>query len=399
MAKLNLSQNEVLDRFLANNPELEELSAKLQVFNVFRTLKVEQAEIRHSNVLAWLLDPSESHGLSDIVLRRILSNILLESNTNIKGISAAQVELMRFDSIEVRREWKNIDIVIVDRDNKFVVLIENKIYSKESKGQLAKYLKILNDEFPSLKKLPIFLTLMGDEVEDEQADDYCLYSYSQVLTVLGQIFSQRTSQLAEPVAIFLRQYIDILRKLTMQDEKLVDLCKTIYRKHRDAIDLIVEYGMIGAGPQAVESILAEDGDYEFLGSRTNEAWFIPQRWSVYIPENGTDRKRLNRPVSIGCYFYFGRNNPRVCLFWAVSAMDDTKLRLRCVNALQKAGFKLGKRAFQEDAKYSRFYSESTKVSDLTDQEEVSKAIRKLLNRAKDKFSTAEEVFKKVFKSS
>ena len=58
---------ENLDRFLADNTELEELSAKLSEFNVFRALKIEHLEIRHSNVLAWLLDPGESHGLSDIV--------------------------------------------------------------------------------------------------------------------------------------------------------------------------------------------------------------------------------------------------------------------------------------------------------------------------------------------
>jgi hypothetical protein len=28
----------------------------------------------------------------------------------------------------------------------------------------------------------------------------------------------------------------------MSDPELVDLCKAIYRKHREAIDLIVEYG-------------------------------------------------------------------------------------------------------------------------------------------------------------
>jgi len=50
----------VLDTFLADNPELEQLSAQLATFNIFRALKIERAEIRHSNTLGWLLDPSES---------------------------------------------------------------------------------------------------------------------------------------------------------------------------------------------------------------------------------------------------------------------------------------------------------------------------------------------------
>ncbi|WP_415534212.1 PD-(D/E)XK nuclease family protein [Ethanoligenens sp.] len=37
-------------------------------------LKITHAEIRHSNVLAWLLDSTASHGLGDAVLRHIAQN-------------------------------------------------------------------------------------------------------------------------------------------------------------------------------------------------------------------------------------------------------------------------------------------------------------------------------------
>jgi hypothetical protein len=124
-----------LDNFLADNDELEQLSAQLATFNVFRVLKVEDAEIRHSNTLAWLLDPEESHGLGDVFLRRILSNILLKSDTSI-GLSAAEVELMDFTDIEVRREWKHIDVLVIDRQNKRVLFIENKLGGGEGPGQL-----------------------------------------------------------------------------------------------------------------------------------------------------------------------------------------------------------------------------------------------------------------------
>lgn len=119
---------EAIDRFLADNPELEALSARLSEFNVFRALKIEQVEIRHSNVLAWLLDPEESHGLWETALRRILSNILLLSDKTILGLSAGNVELMDFTDIEVLREWRNIDILVVDRSNKIVLFFENKIH-------------------------------------------------------------------------------------------------------------------------------------------------------------------------------------------------------------------------------------------------------------------------------
>jgi len=74
-------QFRVLDKFLVDNRELEELSAKLSIFNLFKVLRVEQTEIRHSNVLAWLLDARESHGLRDSFLRRFLSTILLDNQS------------------------------------------------------------------------------------------------------------------------------------------------------------------------------------------------------------------------------------------------------------------------------------------------------------------------------
>lgn len=68
MDESETSQKALLDRFLADNDELEELTAELATFNVFRVLTIEEAEIRHSNTLGWLLDPAESHGLSDVFL-------------------------------------------------------------------------------------------------------------------------------------------------------------------------------------------------------------------------------------------------------------------------------------------------------------------------------------------
>jgi hypothetical protein len=326
--------------------------------------------------------------------------MLLESDTNIEEISAAQVELMDFADIEVRREWKNIDLLIIDRNNELVILFENKIYSSESTGQLSRYLKEVKKEFPSFVIVPVFLTLMGEDIADNHASaQYMSYSYLQLLAVLDNLFAQRQSQLTEPVAIFTKQYMDTLRRLTMQDESLVELCKTIYRRHREAIDIIVEYGMIGAGPQAVEDVLSKEGDYEILCSRTNWVWFLPETWSNNIPANSTVWKHMTRPVSVACFFQFRSSINKVRLICEVSRMDDPKLRLTCVNKLQKAGFKFTKKAFEENAKYSRFYSKKLIVSDITDYEAVSEAVEKLLQKAKVEFGKAETIFQEVFSDS
>ena len=57
-----------LDAFLVDNQELEQLTARLSAFNLFNVLRIDHAEIRHSNVLAWLLTPGESHGLGPTIM-------------------------------------------------------------------------------------------------------------------------------------------------------------------------------------------------------------------------------------------------------------------------------------------------------------------------------------------
>lgn len=388
-----------IDRFLADNPEFESLSARLSQFNVFRALNIEKVEIRHSNVLAWLLNPDETHGFSDIVLRRLLSNILLMSDKTIKGLSAAKVELLDFSDIEVLREWKNIDILIINRFNKIILFFENKIYSGESIGQLVKYKRIVELEFPQFTIIPVFLTLTGQESSDKDAQDYISYSHIQLYAIFSKLFVQRKSQLAEPVQVFMQHYLDTLRRLTMQDEELTNLCKTIYRKHREAIDLIVEYGMIRTFSQAAEDVLGIDGKYEILSSSPSQVWFLPDSWKSLIPENAIANlwvSTLKRPVSICCWFEYYKG--KLLSHFEVCKMDDPVLRLECVKSLRDAGFNLNEKAFDENATYSRFYRKTVKIKDETDYDEMRSAIEKLLGKAKEEFPKVEKVLKEVFKN-
>ena len=393
MGKTGMASKAALDRFLADNQELEQLSARMAEFNVFRALKIEKAEIRHSNTLGWLLDPAESHGLREIVLRRVLSNMLLESQAEV-GVSAAEIELMAFRDVEVRREWKHIDVIVIDRGNNLVMLIENKVGSGESKQQLDRYRKAVKEEFPQFRLIPVFLTLDGIESSDQAATDYICYSHAQLLGVLERILEQRQAQLSEAVSVFLRHYMDTLRRLTMQDEALTQLCKTIYRKHREAINLIVEYGSEGSLEHVVCSILENEGGYEILAAEPQTVWFLPVAWAKVIPENGTAWKHLKRSVSIACWCTRWQN--RIRLVFEICRMDQPKLRLSCVKALHKAGFKFTKKAFNEEAVFSRFYYACQNVTDPTDEDEVREAVEKLVGKGKEQFPKVLAVLEQVF---
>ena len=92
------------------DPDFERLEQLLDTPNIFRILKAKRTEIRHSNFLGWLLDPSESHGLGEKILIKVLRDILLSGASS--NISLFDIEDINFRKVEVLREHQNIDILI-----------------------------------------------------------------------------------------------------------------------------------------------------------------------------------------------------------------------------------------------------------------------------------------------
>ena len=58
-----------LELLFVNNEDLTKIITSLGRFNPIQVMRMENQEIRHSNILAWLLNPKESHGLDDKFLK------------------------------------------------------------------------------------------------------------------------------------------------------------------------------------------------------------------------------------------------------------------------------------------------------------------------------------------
>src|SRR5690606_28963657 len=118
-----------LERFVVDNDELLELEERIGRFNIFDALRIVDREVRHSDFLAWLLDPAESHGQGALFLRAILMDLFKTARENGFPCPASPIELDGEDlrGVEVRREWKNIDLLTRCQQPSFVIAIENKI--------------------------------------------------------------------------------------------------------------------------------------------------------------------------------------------------------------------------------------------------------------------------------
>lgn len=353
----------LLDTFLVDNDDLAKLNGRLGTFDLFRVLRIERAEIRHSNVLAWLLTPGETHGLGDVFLRRFLSRLLLENDGIDVRLTPAQVELTRFDDVEVLREWKHIDILVRSRNDPWCLVIENKIGSKESPGQLRKYADIVKSELPGYEVIPVYLTLEGDEPADEGEDPgFIPLSHAQVLELADTIVSQNRSRIPEDAMFFLKHYLATLRRVTMEDQELVDLCKRIYQKHRSAIDLIVEYGTSSRIMDACEAAIVELVQCEFVLRKGSAVWFLPKDMAKYLPAvplNGW--QSLPRSVAIMCWCHFKKKNSRLQFLMEVGPIADADMRIRLLTEIRAAGFSFGKKALERGAKFTRLLSETKTI--------------------------------------
>lgn len=210
----------------------DRLLLRTQEPNIFKILGVSNYEIRHSNFLGWLLDPYETHGLSDIFLQRFLQDVLIDERA--KGISIIELGSLNLNEVEVRREWKNIDILIITEN--FVVCVENKMWSGESHGQLLKYKAIIESNFPYKKKCFVFLNPTGFDAS--QTEHYISYSYKRIADILRSIINSRAETLNAAIVQYIKDYITIIKQNVMKDDNSNIWAKKLYKNHKEFFDFV-----------------------------------------------------------------------------------------------------------------------------------------------------------------
>ena len=119
--EITVTERQLLESFLLENPELERLEKLLEEFNHFEAIGAVRQELRHSDFLAFLLDPNQNHGLGDLVAKRLLQQALKDApddttleegaNSNRRGASLTPLDiaLLDLDDLQVRREWRHAD--------------------------------------------------------------------------------------------------------------------------------------------------------------------------------------------------------------------------------------------------------------------------------------------------
>ncbi len=177
---------------------------KKEPFNVFELCGVWSTEMRHSAILAYLLNPQSSHKFGAIFLKKFYEQIGL--NHFIAEGSYVETELS-FDN-------GRMDIVISNSHNQTVV-IENKIYAKDQEEQLNKYQKQLLKNKGQFALL--YLSLDGHEANVKDVD-YLRISYrNDILQWLDKCINITQKKKKTFATTTLTQYKELIMVLTKTD--------------------------------------------------------------------------------------------------------------------------------------------------------------------------------------
>lgn len=222
---------------LVMDQDLEELENLLDEFNIFEVLGAVRVELRHSEFLAYLMNPQQSHGLGDNFVKKFLQKIIVGIDQPDLAVSAIDIDIWGLNEIEVQREWNNIDILLLSEENQFAVVIENKIYSNEHSGQLERYRKIVRKQFPDWKILFLYLTPEGEDPSDAS---YLPVSYDLVSEIIDNLLISRKSSLGPDVYTMMSHYTAMLRRQILGNSDTQELARKIYKRHQRAFDFIFE---------------------------------------------------------------------------------------------------------------------------------------------------------------
>ena len=226
----NRSDSQCLDDLAS---DLEDLERELEALrpdgdapNVFEALGITSAEIRHSNMIAWLMRPDDSHGLGGRVLSALIEH-------------AGGIAPEGMDDFRVMRESDNIDILAASAKSRLTLAMENKVWSGEHDDQLARYREAVECRYPDYVRLYLFLSPHGTPPEGE--DDRNAWVPIDYRALIGFVEGAMGScEISGKARMLIGDYVDSVRRHIVGDESLQERCVEVYLKHKRAIDLIME---------------------------------------------------------------------------------------------------------------------------------------------------------------
>lgn len=270
----------------------EERNRKGENYNLFSILSIERYELKHSALIANLLDPKGSHGCGDAFLRAFFEIALkgtaypFESSTPPNSYTEHYIGPIAGDT------GGRIDILV--KSSHYGLIIENKIYAGDQDKQLTRYDNYGRETFGADGYLLVYLTLYGYDASKEStatksAEEvgYLRLSYAEdILRWLEQC--ARLAYDKPLVRESLNQYIRTIKQLTYQDMNEENI--------QQIIDLAIDHPEVVATLSSKRDAIAEGIREKYIFDKLKEyadqkGWLYDDSESSYNEEEPKIRFR------------------------------------------------------------------------------------------------------------
>lgn len=371
-----------LEAFVVENEDLERLEAVLGQFNIFEAIGVVQQEVRHSDFLAYLIDPRGNHGLRDAFIKRLLQKALTSNNAALP-ISPIDLDLWDLSLARVLREEHRIDILLLDETHELAVVIENKIGGQEHGGQLRRYREAVLKEYPDWNIVCLYLTPEGEEPSDE---NYLPIDYGLTYRLVEDLAESRASVLGADVRTLMLHYAQMLRRHIVSESEIAELCRRIYRKHQRALDLIYEHRPDRQAElrEFLEGLIREQPTFILDDTGKNYIRFIPKEWDKEALKAGEEWAGQWTRTSRMLLFEFNNRPDRVSITLYIGPGPE-EIRQKLLDMALKKGKPFNPREKSLNRKWnslfsSRFVRLRSGSQEEEDEEEIKQEIRKKWER-------------------
>ena len=233
----------------------EERNRKGENYNLFSILNIERYELKHSALIANLLDPKGSHGCDDAFLRAFFEIALKGTAYPFESSTPPHSYTEYYTGPIAGDTGGRIDILVESKSSHYGLIIENKIYAGDQDKQLTRYDNYGKETFGAGGYLLVYLTLYGYDASKEStatksAEEvgYLRLSYAEdILRWLEQCV--RLADNKPLVRESLNQYIQTIKQLTYQDMNQENIQKII--------DLAVDYPEVVATLSSKRDAIAQ----------------------------------------------------------------------------------------------------------------------------------------------
>ena len=244
----------------------EERNRKGENYNLFSILSIERYELKHSALIANLLDPKGSHGCGDAFLRAFFEIALKGTAYPFEKCTLPHSYTEYYTGPIAGDTGGRIDILV--KSSHYGLIIENKIYAGDQDKQLTRYDNYGRETFGADGYLLVYLTLYGCDASKEStatksAEEvgYLRLSYAEdILRWLEQCV--RLADNKPLVRESLNQYIRTIKQLTYQDMNQENI--------QEIIDLAVDHPEVVATLSSKRDAIAQGIRKKYIFDKLKE---------------------------------------------------------------------------------------------------------------------------------